>query len=263
MIPTNVVETLVEIGRSGDPDDPTTAAYLDAIGRFDSINREHWRAWDEITDQLPTPDVVALTKGLVLAERHHRWNGGSVAAAIWTFRTIRRRDSSAADDVANWILPRTQNPWVPFGGQTHGARSVEEYRHAERWRGERIAAGLAAERESQERAEAERIVRKAQRERSAQDRDSDIRQRMIAELNDLTIEEQLYRLATDVRYSVEFYPTRIAGAATKKVMDSLDEKTRLALWMKLKGRKRGPWSRLKRRVVSTFAPPPWNRRKWF
>jgi hypothetical protein len=236
---------------------------LDAVGRFDSINREHWRTWYEITNSMPIPDAVALTKGLVLAEHHHRWIGGSAAAAIWTFRQIQKRDSAVADELADWILPRTQNPWVPFGGQNHGARSVLEYRHAERQRAERISAGLAAERESEVRAEAERRVRNAQRIRSAQHRGSDIRQKLIAELNILTIEEQLHRLADDAHYSVEFYPTRIADAATEEVVESLDEETRLALWKKLKGKKRGPWSNFKRRLRSTFASSPWDRRNWF
>jgi hypothetical protein len=248
MIPFNTVEVLIEIGKSGDADDPATAAHLVSIGGYDSINREHWHAWDQITDAMPTDELVDLTKGLTLTAEHHRWGGGSVAGAIWTFRQIQRRDSAVADEVADWILPRTRNPWVPYGSQNHGARSVEEYRHAEGRRIERMTAGLTEEKQNQERAEAERLVRKSQRDRSAQDRDSDIRKNLIAELNQLTIEEQLHRLATDELYSVEFYPTSIAGAATEEVVNSLNEETRLALCMKLKGKKRGPWSKFKRRL---------------
>lgn len=263
MIPTNVVKTLVEIGRSGDPDNLKTAAKLETIGKFDSINREHWRAWNDIINRMPTPDLVALTKGLVLAEHHHRWIGGSVAAAIWTFSKIQGRDSAIADELADWILPRTHNPWVPYGSRNHGAQSVAEYRHAEQRHAECVFAGLAAEREGEERAKAERCVRKRQRERSAKDRDNDIRRRFIDDLEELTIQQQLHRLATDEHYSVEFYPTRIAIAATAEVLDSIDEKTRLALWTKLKGKKRGPWKNFKRRLRSTFSAIPWDRPNWF
>ena len=79
----------------------------------------------------------------------------------------------------------------------------------------------------------------------------------------MTIEEQLHRLATDELYSIEFYPISIADAATEEVVNSLDEETRLALCKNLKGKKRGPWSKFKRRLLSTFASSPWDREGWF
>lgn len=263
MIPRNVVEALIEIGKSGDPNEPATVAFLDSISDSDSVNREHWRDWEEVTNLMPTIDLVFLTKGLVIAEHYHRWCGGSVAAAIWTFRQIQRRDLAIAVEVADWILPRTRNPWVPYGRQNHGATSSSEHRSIERQRAECISSGLAAERASQERAETERRIREAQRKRSAHDRHSDIRQQLIVELSNLTIEEQLCRLGKDAQYSIEFYPTRIADAATEEVLKSLDEPTRLALWIKLKGKKRGPWSKFKRRLRSTFESNPWDRPNWF
>ena len=77
------------------------------------------------------------------------------------------------NEVANWILLRTRNPWSPFGYQSHGATSVEEYRSELRWRAKRITAGIANVKQSEERAEAERRARKTQRERSAKDRAAD------------------------------------------------------------------------------------------
>ena|SRR6056297_1652653 len=127
MIRPHVVQHLIQIGRSGDPDDPTTAAHLDAIAKYSSINRKHWKDWNEITDPMPTHDVVALTKGLVLAELRHRWIGGSVAAAIWTFREVESRDTLVADELADWILPRTRNSYLPYGSNNHGTSSAKEY----------------------------------------------------------------------------------------------------------------------------------------
>ena len=212
---------------------------------------------------MQTGDLVALTKGLTLAENYRRWIGGSVAAVIWTFRQIQRRDPALADEVADWILPLTRNPWVPYGSQNHGARSVEEYRSAEQIRAERISAGFAEVKNNEENAKVDKHIRKTQRIRSATDRDSDIRESFKADLNQMTIKDQLRHLAADQAYSVEFYPTCIANAATEEVVNSLDEDTRLALWKKLKGKKRGPWSKFKRRLLSTFSSSPWDRRNWF
>jgi hypothetical protein len=263
MISSNVLQPLIAIGKSGDPDDTMTAAHLEAIGSFDWINREASSSWAEITREMPIDDMVALVKGLVLAEDYHRWIGGSVAAAIWVFRELVMRNPALADDVANWILPRTSNPWVPFGSQNHGARSVDEYSTVQQRRSECILAGLAEERASEHRAQMERLSRESQREQSARARYSNVRKQFIAELNILTIEAQLRRLATDEAHSVEFYPTRIADAANSEVINSLDEGTRILLWKKLKGKKRGPWKNFKKRLLSTFQSNPWNRKDWF
>ncbi len=261
MIPPNVVRILIEIGTTGDP--KANADHLEALKPYDSINREHWTAWNAVTDAISTEDLVALTRGLTLAESGNGWIGGSVAAAIWTFRQVEKRDPTLADELANWVLPRTLNPWVPYGRQNHGARSVEHFRREEQRRAEQISFGIAEEQKGKGMAEAERQARKAQRERSARERNSDIRESFISALNRLTIEEQLLRLASDEAYSVEFYPTCIAESATEAVIKSLNDETRITLWKKLKGKKRGPWRTFKRRLLSTFSYSPWDRKKWF
>ncbi len=96
MIPANVIEILIEIGKSGDPDTPATAARLESIGEFGWINRKHWRTWGEITYTMPTDGLVALTRGLAIAENHHHWIGGSVSAVIWTFRRLQERDPDSS-----------------------------------------------------------------------------------------------------------------------------------------------------------------------
>jgi len=263
MIPIDVIQVLIQIGIADDLNDLTTLQRLEAIAGFDAINRTSWQEWDEITRPLQTDDLVALTKGLTLTEKHHRWIGGSVAAAIWTFRELRRREPTLADELADWILPRTSNPWVPFGSQNHGARSVEEYRNAQQQRNERIHAGIANLKVSEDQAITERELRSEQRKRSSRDRESEIRIRLIAELAQLTIEQQLRRIAADTTYTLGFYPTCIADAATESVLQSLDEETRIELLRKLKGKKRGPWNCFKRRLLLTFPLYPWDRSGWF
>lgn len=260
MIPANVVRILIEFGTSSDP--KANAEILEALKPYDSINREHWTAWNAVADAILTEDLIALTRGLTLAENGNGWSGGSVAAAIWTFRQVQKRDPTLAVELANWILPRTRNPWVPFGRQSHGSRSVEEFVRNEQQRAEQISTGISEQQASHLRAKVERQVRKAQRERSARDRNNDIRESFITALNRLTTEEQLRRLAADETYSVEFYPTCIAEAATESVIKSLDEDTRIALWKKLKGKKRGPWRNFKGRLLATFSYSPWDRGKW-
>ena len=69
-IPPHVVQILIEIGESGDPNDATTATHLEAMIGYDAINRAPWSTWDLITHSMDTDDLIALTQGLVWAVKN-------------------------------------------------------------------------------------------------------------------------------------------------------------------------------------------------
>ena len=263
MIPAHVVETLVRIGNDPVTETPEIAALLDTLRPYSGINREHWSTWDQTTEHMSTESLVALARGLTLAERYLRWNGGSVAAVIWVFRQIQQRDNELANKAADWILPRTRNMYVPYGRQNRGAQSAEEYRRATRVREVKIEAGIVSEQESETRAAVERSVRERQRHKASVDRNTVVRTRFLEDLRRRTTVEQLLLLANDDVYSAEFYPTCLADAATNDVISTLDEQMKIRLLTKLKGKKRGPWRSFKRRLLSTMSKTPWDREKWF
>ena len=262
MISLEAIVTLIQIGRSDKPDDPSTQQCFERIRKYGAINREHWTTWDQVTQPMETDELIALTKGLTLAEKYLGWVGGSVAASIWTFRELQRRDSALADEVANWMLPRTANAWVPFGSQNYGTRSVEEFQSAKQRNREQIEIGHARQTENEAEAKAERDLRREQRQRSSMVR-GELRNRITKDLAQVPIQEQLRRIAMDSTYSIVFYPSCIAGAATSAVIRSLESETRLALLQRLKGKIRGPWGRFKRRLLSGFPNCPWDRSGWF
>jgi hypothetical protein len=257
MIPLEVIPILIRIGNSADLDELLAAQLLNSIGKFDAINRQ-WQAWDEIIKPMRTDDLVALTKGLTLAESHHSWSGGSVAAVIYVFREIQRRDSTLAYEMANWILPRTSNSWVPFGSHNWSALSVEEYRDAMQRQAERKRDRAANEKAREVRAKAER-ERRRQSYKDRREQKEETRKKLITELTRLTIEDQLRHLATDTTYALELYPTCLADAATEPILKSLAEETRLALWKRVKERKRGPWKTFNGRLLCTLSFNPSDR----
>ena len=73
------------------------------------------------------------------------------------------------------------------------------------------------------------------------------------ELNQLNITDQLIRLSEDNKYSARFYPTRCAHLANQEVIESLENKTRLAILAKLKGKHQGPWEKFKGGAVGNFS----------
>jgi len=270
MIKRDVIEKVIQIGRSPYPS-PARRELLKAVKPYDEINRQHWSTWDEITAQMPTDDLIALIKGLTIAENHNNWIGGSVSSVIWTFRELQRRDGKLAMELAEWILPRSYNPYVPFGSHNWGAESLEEYFEKFRDRERKRARGYMEQIRSEREAEEQRKIRGEQRQRSARDRNTDVRKKLVEEIKGLPVKEQLRQIAEDSRYSVNFYPTFCAGRATDAILRNLDKGIRLKLLKKMKGKFRGPWNKFKMRLLCSFRDKdgrfdmstPWDRKSWY
>jgi hypothetical protein len=231
--------------------------------------RCHSIEWNKITDKLPINDIIGLAKGLTIMESNFDdWFNGSVSPIIWIFRTVQGKNERMGNDLVDWILPRTRNPYVPFGSQNYGARSLAEYHQKNLLHKEMIRRGIADIKDNEEKTKRDREIRRSQRLISAEDRVTGKRKLFLNELNQMNITDQLIRLSEDNKYSAKYYPTRCVRRANRKVIESLDDKTRLAILAKLKGKHRGPWGKFKRRLVETFNDDqrgrliPWDRRPW-
>jgi len=282
MIESDVLDKLVAIGRS-DPDSEQVASLLEQIKHKDEVNRLSWTEWDAVTKAMPTEDVVALAKGLALAESRLRWCGGSVAAVIWVFRELRRRDPGTAEAVAEWI--GTQ--WVKAGYENYWAHfpDPQELRHRRETRevtGENDAiedelkqgwSVLAWEKRKHEWLVREREELRNRRERQRQEDERRAReQSLVDELEKLKSEElslttQLNRfrraedrrrllreaesmslmerlqLVADRDFDIGFYPEEWAHVEAQ-LLASLSQEVRQKLIGKLRERKKGPWKSL-------------------
>lgn len=266
----HVMALLIEIGSSVDYENQDT---IDALNKVDNIHKSkggsrNWDEWNKLIDPLSVEELSNLTKGYVYCETLYRWIGGSVSPAIAMFRALEERDSTTADIVADWVLPCTKNDYVPYGSTNLGAQSAKEYRQLFSTRRRRIREYLAEEAESERRAKTDRLRRKAQRLASGRNRDSDVRQKLKDDLSRLEIREQLQRLIDDQEYSVEFYPTCLAGAVTHDVIASFGAELKLTVLERLKGKHRGPWGGLKKRLLMSSGSnvwrqsTPWDRQQW-
>ena len=54
------------------------------------------------------------------------WTAGSVSLVIWTFRVFQSKFADEADVLADWVLSRTINEYLPYGTYTFGSRSLSE-----------------------------------------------------------------------------------------------------------------------------------------
>ena len=245
MVSRETIALLIRIGSDADREPINEANGIAEIADRDAINRLGPGSWDSATKDLATADLVNLIRGLTASELVHQWIGGSVSATIWTFRILQGRSEQLADELTDWVLARTKNPYVPFGSQNHGAKSLAQYRNLMRARATRARQRLDDEEARKRTAEVEAAIRQEQRQRSSRDRHTEKRKEFIKELESLSLLEQIRRLAADEVYSVEFYPTWIANRATVEELNGLDPTVISILRKKLAGDRRGPWRKFK------------------
>lgn len=234
------LEILVRIGMS-DPGQPRDEL-LARVNTWEFINRLHWAEWDRILDPLPATDQEAATKGLVIAEETHRWSGGSVAAAIWVFRSFARKFPTKADALAEWILAASTNPWVPFGSDRGAARTLQEYRDHLQWNASRRRQTEVSEKSLQDLSARKEIVRRrlVPYRENLQKAVSQARSDLIAVLSTLPARERFEHLAWDDQHPLSYFPVELADCASA-AWSELDEETRQKLITRAAAVPRGPW----------------------
>lgn len=240
-IPEPVVEDLIRLGASalgGQMDDEL----LERLRPFDAVNRLHWNNWNEVAGELDEMRHRNLAKGLVVAEERLRWSGGSVAGAIWVFRSFERRFPASSEALAEWLLENSDNPWISFGSSRGSARSMDELRSHEENRVQRRNATAVEERLVAALAESRRAVRNRRGEmrRKVHRAESATRSDLLAELKALPPQEALLQLAMDDDRDLLFYPPELLDG----LCADLDEAGQWALErVKTKAAeiRKGPW----------------------
>jgi hypothetical protein len=269
VIPKEVVTELVRIGHDFSDQWPVPAESCAHLVEHSKLDMAHWSAWDVVCTELGIEDLVALSKGVVIAEETCGWRGGSVAAAIWVFRNVERRQYPELGSLANWILNRTSSPYIPFGTRNFGARSLLTYQYHRESHQNSIDEGIRQQAETEAAAAAWRSLRKSQRKAAHIQRKSEARTTFIRELSQVGIFEQLSRFLDDESLPVEYYPASLAGGLNEAILNQLDEALLLKLLHRLKGKRRGPWLGLKKRVRSCLTSHiqqngmPWDMKPWF
>lgn len=249
MIAARSLTLLIELGRVAD--DETRSRHLGAVRHLGSLNRLRPEAWSSAARGLTDSDLTMLIRGLTIAEGScSEWAAGSVSAVIWTFRELAERSPEIAETLPAWIRQRTSNPWVPFGTARCGANSLSSYRRWQLEDRERQALASRSQKERESAGAERKRIRSEQRLRAARDRRTAVREEFLRKLEALPMEQQLRQLAIDSVYSVEFYPTCVAGRATIEDLQALNRNTRAQLLEKLVGRRRGPWAAFRRRLKS-------------
>ena len=244
-LPPEVIEDLVTLGELGDRPSRKRNELLVRLKPFNRVNCIGWDPWIAVSDTLPEEKLRSLIRGLTAAELELQWYGGSVASIIWVFRRYELRFPDGADELANWILARTENPYVPFGKSRGGARSIAEYRAHLNAKSKRHEESEQEQENAIQRKKIRAEVRKrlADERRVLQEAHSRARNELITKLRKLSPKEQLEHVAWDDFHPLAFYPASFANASSR-VLQQLDKETRSRLLDKTASRRKGAWKDL-------------------
>jgi len=244
-IPSAAVKELIALGNLADGSSARRDELLTWLLPFERINRLGWKPWEAVADALSEVDLKNLVRGLTVADSEHQWCGGSVAGVIWTYRRYESRFPERAEELADWVLARSDNPHVPFGRMRSGSRSVVEYRAY-------LSENARRREESthkQEDARQHKRIRAAVRKRLDQERrvlqaaNSRVRAEIIAALQELPAKERLEHVAWDDFHSLEFFPASFAKVDSQ-TLKQLDSGTQKRLMDKMAARRKGVWKKL-------------------
>jgi hypothetical protein len=205
-IPIWAVTALIDLGRACDEScPPSVPESLRPCSRMNCLGHQ---PWETATADLSGDDHAFLAMGLVAAENAFRWPGGSVASGIWVYHTFARRFPSRADELAEWMLRNSRNPYIPFGTNRGDCVSLREYERMQAAGAARRATAKQVETRDQEKADAIVAVRArlgAMRQKVSQAR-SAARSELIEELRALPSGERIIHLALDEEHPLDFYP---------------------------------------------------------
>ena len=235
---------------------------INRLSKFSNINIQPKVYWSRLASILTEEDLIHLMKGLTYCEARFSWPGGSAAATIWLLESLANSctDKDLVDEVSNWLLSHSNNPYNPFGTiETFDAQTYSEYKSAYALR--------KRDRDHRE----ETIIKQSFIDKNAQAnrarhgmelRNTLYREKLIEDLKKLSIQQQLIEIAENDQFNPSFYPGDIALNSSIDVIESLSYEIRLKLASKLKGRQRGDWRIFKRKLLSTLdapwdTPPLW------
>ena len=129
IIPTDFLQRLIAIGAA--QTFSSLSEFFDKYppDRFGHIMRQSSEFWRNAVRPLSDFELESLVRTLTIAERDFpAFGGGSVSGVIFAFHQLQERTQSSLDELADWVLAHTNNPYVPFGTSNHSARSLSELR---------------------------------------------------------------------------------------------------------------------------------------
>jgi len=126
ILPQELINHLIRIGESESFDECEQLPNLYPQVSFGVLWCSAKNNWYELANTLSDHELVALIKTFTEMELRLSLSGGSVAPVIWLYKSLSGRSSDNPTPLADWVLERTENMYLPFGTNNRGAKSCTE-----------------------------------------------------------------------------------------------------------------------------------------
>lgn len=108
----SLIRRYIKMGSSPYIDEPDKIPHIQRM-RYLDLDRVGPQGWEMISEGLETDELVALIKGLTVAEVYNHWTCISVSPVIFTFRELTKRDKALSKQLCSWVNARMDNPYFP------------------------------------------------------------------------------------------------------------------------------------------------------
>jgi hypothetical protein len=122
----DLIQHLIDVGASERFADDELIPSCCPSARSGSFMRLAPQAWYEVADSLDDAQIVACIRTLTIIECLPNFSAGSVSPVIWLFHKLTERSRDNLTHVIDWVLSHTNNPYLPFGSDNLGAKSLAE-----------------------------------------------------------------------------------------------------------------------------------------
>ena len=246
MIHTNkteeIIEKIIELGLCLEIEDNVIWEELLYLKNYSWLDRESPNFWFKIAKQLTELETKALMMAMTVLEKEFNWGGGSVSATIWIYQYYCRVHGDHDNRIANWLLGHTKNPYIPFGKDNHGARSVAEYRQLENEKMERYQIHLDRQAQQQAISVLKRRIEKQRQNLQSRLHEARFfaRRDYISWFLTLNQTEKLIVVALDVEKPIDYFPIECT-LIDDDLLQQLDWDVKQALIDRISDRRKGPW----------------------
>lgn len=143
---TELIEYLVELGASSRYEECEDLFRRFPSTRSGGFMRLSPHSWVDATHSLSSSQVASLIMALTVVEqRLPNCRAGSVSPVIWLYRQLSEKSGGDLPKLADWILAHTENIYLPFGSNNHGAQSLLELHDLSKAASQRAQARRSAE----------------------------------------------------------------------------------------------------------------------
>lgn len=225
---------------------PQFKEVIESFRAKEFINCQAYETWKQCRKEFEDDiQLVWLFKGLVILERELKWNGGSVAGAIWVYRMIQEANLDKDFQIADFGLRNCDNPWVPFGNSYYGKRTITDYFAYRSEKSKESAIKHDRYELFLKRAEGrkeKRISAIAELRKLSKEQRGEIRAELLEKYKNATTIEKLETIASDKIFPPEYYPTDWIKLPVEEI-EKLPTELIKKLYDKLSTKTKGEWKR--------------------